>query len=130
MWDHSDSLTHLFGIDVSDIWLTGSCDLENDWPAIYYYYGIVGFGAYLGFLLYFVFLIIRRLFMNFKTAFTTDNFILLITFALFIGLAQFSGSVLRRPNVSVYMSLVLGLIYYQTVVKSANEENDLWRKLK
>lgn len=130
MWDHSDSLTHLFGIDVSDIWLTGSCDLENDWPAIYYYYGIVGFGAYLGFLLYFVFLIIRRLFMNFKTAFTTDNFILLITFALFIGLAQFSGSVLRRPNVSVYMSLVLGLIYYQTVVKPANEENDLWRKLK
>ena len=130
MWDHSDSLTHLFGIDVSDIWLTGSCDLENDWPAIYYYYGIVGFGAYLAFLLYFVFLIIRRLFKNFKTAFTADNFILLITFALLVGLAQFSGSVLRRPNVSVYMSLVLGLIYYQTVVKPVNEENDLWRKLK
>ena len=129
MWDHSDSLTHLFGIDVSDIWLTGKCDLENDWPAIYYYYGIVGFGAYLAFLLYFVFLIIRRLLRNFKTAFTADNFILLITFALLVGLAQFSGSVLRRPNVSVYMSLVMGLIYYQTVVKPANEENDLWRKL-
>lgn len=130
MWDHCDLLTHLFGIDVSDIWLTGKCDLENDWPAIYYYYGIVGFGAYLAFLLYFVFLIIRRLFKNFKTAFTADNFILLITFALLVGLAQFSGSVLRRPNVSVYMSLVLGLIYYQTVVKPVNEENDLWRKLK
>ena len=129
MWDHSDLMTHLFGIDVSDIWLTGSCDLENDWPAIYYYYGIVGFGVYLAFLLYFVVLIIRRLFKNFKTAFTADNFILLITFALLVGLAQFSGSVLRRPNVSVYLSLVLGLIYYQTVVKPANEENDLWRKL-
>ena len=129
MWDHSDLLTHLFGIDVSDIWLTGSCDLENDWPAIYYYYGIVGFGAYMAFLLYFVVLIIRRLLRNFKTAFTADNFILLITFALLVGLAQFSGSVLRRPNVSVYMSLVLGLIYYQTVVKPVNEENDLWRKL-
>ena len=46
-----------------------------------------------------------------------------------MGLAQFSGSVLRRPNVSVYLSLVLGLIYYQTVVKPADEENDLWRKL-
>ena len=77
----------------------------------------------------FAVLIIRRLFRNFKTAFTTDNFILLITVALFSGLAQFSGSVLRRPNVSVYMSLVLGLIYYQTVVKPVNEENDLWRKL-
>ena len=130
MWEHSDKLTHLFGIDVSDIWLTGSCDLENDWPAIYYYYGIVGFGAYAAFLLYFVFLILRRLIRNFKTAFTADNFILLITFALLVGLAQFSGSVLRRPNVSVYMSLVLGLIYYQTMVKPVNEENDLWRKLK
>ena len=129
MWDHSDSLTHLFGIDVSDIWLTGSCDLENDWPAIFYYYGYVGFAAYAGFILYFAVLIIRRLFRNFKTAFTADNFILLITFALLVGLAQFSGSVLRRPNVSVYMSLVLGLIYYQTCVKPVNEENDLWRKL-
>ena len=130
IWKHSDKLTHLFGIDVSDIWLTGSCDLENDWPAIYYYYGIVGFGAYAAFLLYFAFLILRRLIRNFKTAFTADNFILLITFALLVGLAQFSGSVLRRPNVSVYMSLVLGLIYYQTMVKPVNEENDLWRKLK
>ena len=129
IWSKSDTATKFFGIDVSDIWITGSCDLENDWPAIYYYYGIVGLGAYLAFLLYFVVLIIRRLFRNFKTAFTTDNFILLITFALLVGLAQFSGSVLRRPNVSVYMSLVLGLIYYQTVVKPANEENDLWRKL-
>lgn len=130
MWKHSDMPTHLFGIDVSDIWLTGKCDLENDWPAIYYYYGIVGLGAYAGFILYFAVLIIRRLFRNFKTAFTADNFILLITFALLVGLAQFSGSVLRRPNVSVYMSLVLGLIYYQTMVKPVNEENDLWRKLK
>lgn len=129
MWDRSDIPTRLFGIDVSDIWFTGSCDLENDWPAIYYYYGIFGFLAYAGFILYFVWLIIRRLFKNFRTAFTADNFILLITFVLFIGLAQFSGSVLRRPNVSVYMALVLGLIHYQTVVKPVDEENNLWRKL-
>lgn len=130
MWDHSGFLTHLFGIDVSDIWLTGQCDLENDWPAIFYYYGVVGFAAYAGFILYFLFLILRRLFRNFRTAFTADNFILLITFVLLVGLAQFSGSVLRRPNVSVYLSVVLGLIYYQTCVKPVNEENELWRKLK
>lgn len=129
MWNHSDTLTHLFGIDVSDIWLTGSCDLENDWPAIFYYYGYIGFGAYLAFVAFFAMLIIWRLLKNFKTAFTTDNFILLITFLLFIGLAQFSGSVLRRPNVSFYMALVLGLIYYQTRVKPVTEENSLWRKL-
>lgn len=130
IWEESDPITKLFGIDVSDIWITGSCDLENDWTAIYYYYGIVGFTAYAAFILYFVALIIKRLFKNFKTAFITDNFVLLVAFALMVGLAQLSGSVLRRPNVSVYMSLVLGLIYYQAAVKPVNEENDLWRKLK
>lgn len=130
MWDKADLGSKLFGIDVSDIWYTGGCDLENDWPAIFYYYGYVGMAAYVGMILYFVFLILRRLKQNFKTAFTQDNFILLISFMLLVGMAQFSGSVLRRPNVSFYMSLVLGLIHYQTVIKPVDEENDLWKKLR
>ena len=40
---------------------------------------------------------------------------LLLCLMLQLGLAQFSGALLRRPNVSIYLSLVLGLIYYQTV---------------
>ena len=116
MWDHCDTMTRLFGFDVSDIWLTGGLDLENDWPALRYYYGYVGFAAYVGFILYFVFLIIRRLIKNFRDSFTADNFILLLTMLLLIGLAQYSGAVLRRPNVSVYLALVLGLIHYQTAV--------------
>lgn len=126
MWDHSDTLTKLFGIDVSDIWLTGGMDLENDWPAIRYYYGYVGFAAYAAFILYFVYLIIRRLFRDFKGSFTADNFILLVTFALLIGLAQYSGAVLRRPNVSIYLALVLGLIHYQTAVNPGSRITS-WR---
>lgn len=41
-------------------------DLENDWPAIRYYYGYVGFAAYAAFILYFVYLIIRRLCRDFQ----------------------------------------------------------------
>ena len=126
MWDHSDTLTKLFGIDVSDIWLTGGMDLENDWPAIRYYYGYVGFAAYAAFILYFVYLIIRRLCRDFKGSFTADNFILLVTFALLIGLAQYSGAVLRRPNVSIYLALVLGLIHYQTAVNPGSRITS-WR---
>ena len=126
MWDHSDMLTKLFGIDVSDIWLTGGMDLENDWPAIRYYYGYVGFAAYAAFILYFVYLIIRRLCRDFKGSFTADNFILLVTFALLIGLAQYSGAVLRRPNVSIYLALVLGLIHYQTAVNPGSRITS-WR---
>lgn len=126
MWDHSDTLTKLFGIDVSDIWLTGGMDLENDWPAIRYYYGYVGFAAYAAFILHFVYLIIRRLRRDFKGSFTADNFILLVTFALLIGLAQYSGAVLRRPNVSIYLALVLGLIHYQTAVNPGSRITS-WR---
>ena len=126
MWDHSDTLTKLFGIDVSDIWLTGGMDLENDWPAIRYYYGYIGFAAYAAFILYFVYLIIRRLCRDFKGSFTADNFILLVTFALLIGLAQYSGAVLRRPNVSIYLALVLGLIHYQTAVNPGSRITS-WR---
>ena len=114
MWDHSDSLTRLFGIDVSAAWNYGKVDLENDWPAIFYYYGYVGFAAYCGFILFFLVRILRRLRRDFRSAVTADNFILLVTFVLLIGIAQFSGAVLRRPNVSFYLSLILGLIYFQT----------------
>ena len=125
MWDHSDTRTKLFGIDISDIWYNGKIDLENDWTAIYYYYGYLGFAAYSLFILYFVFLIIKRLFKDFKSAFTADNFILLICFILLIGIAQYSGAVLRRPNVSFYLALVLGLIHYQTV--TGVNVNRSWR---
>ena len=40
---------------------------------------------------------------------------LLLCLVLQIGLAQFSGAILRRPNVSVYLALVLAVIHYQTV---------------
>ena len=128
LWDESDLPTKFFGLDVSDLWCTGKVDLENDWPAIYYYYGYVGIAAYVLFILYFVYLILRRVLQDFRSAFTTDNFILLITLVLLIGLAQYSGSVLRRPNVSFYLSVVLGLIYYQTAVKPVGKENSLWGK--
>ena len=126
MWDHSDTLTKLFGIDCSAAWLLGKVDLENDWPAIFYYYGYVGVTAYAGFILYFVFLILHRLRRNFRAAFTADNFVILLCFVLLIGIAQYSGAVLRRPNVSFYLSLILGMIYFQTEVSPVDRVNS-WR---
>ena len=114
MWDHSDTLTKLFGIDISAAWNYGGVDLENDWPAIFYYFGYVGFTAYVLFVLFFVYLMLRRLLRDFKNSFTADNFILFVTLVLLIGIAQYSGAVLRRPNVSFYFALILGLIYYQS----------------
>lgn len=115
MWDDCDSLTRLVGFEVSDIWFNGGTDLENDWPAIYYYYGYLGIGLYVLLMLWFVWLILKRVIKDFKGTVTLENFLLLLCLGLHVGLAQFSGSVLRRPNVSIYMAVILGLIYYKTV---------------
>lgn len=126
VWDHSDTLTRLLGIDCSSAWLNGRMDLENDWPAIFYYYGYLGFAAYAAFILYYLYRILRRLKQDFRSAFTADNFILLVCYVLLIGIAQFSGAVLRRPNVSIYLSLILGLIHYQTRMKAGGQTSS-WR---
>lgn len=126
MWEHSDSVTRMFGIDISDLWHNGKVDLENDWSAIFYYYGYFGFAVYVAFILYFVLRILRLLVKDFKRAFVLDNIVLLICFVLLIGLAQYSGAVLRRPNVSFYLSLILGLIHYQTIIR-ADKQPATWR---
>lgn len=122
IWDEKDTLTHLVGFEPSEVWYGASTDLENDWPAIWFYYGWLGFGLYAAFLLYYAWLILRRVVRDFKGTVTTENFFLLLLFFLHIGLAQFSGSVIRRPNVSIYMSLVMALIYYKTTACPLTKE--------
>ncbi len=120
VWQESDSLTRLVGFEVTNLGYSLR-DLENDWPAIFYYYGYIGLAFYAAFVLYFLWLVLKRLIRDFKGSFTLLNFCLFICLILQIALAQFSGAILRRPNVSIYMSVVLALIYYQTSAKPAGE---------
>ena len=115
LWEDADLLTKLVGFEVSELGFDGTHDLENDWPAIFYYYGVLGLALYAAFIAWFLWLILRRLRQDFRGSFTLDNFMLLLCLALQLGLAQFSGALLRRPNVSIYLSLVLALIAYQTL---------------
>lgn len=110
IWDDSDFITKLIGFEFSKI---DDFDLENDFPAIYYYYGYIGFVLYCGFLLYFFFQLLLRVIKHFKSAMTVRNFTLLLTLCLLLGLAQYSGALLRRPNGSIYLSIVLALIYIE-----------------
>ncbi len=122
IWDEKDTLTHLVGFEPSEVWYGAKTDLENDWPAIWFYYGWLGFAMYAAFLLYYAWLILKRVALDFKGTVTLENFFLLLLFFLHIGLAQFSGSVIRRPNVSIYMSLVMALIYYKTTACPLRKE--------
>ena len=114
VWEDCDLLTRLVGFEVSELGFDGIRDLENDWPALYFYYGYLGCALYGGFILYFVLRVLRRLREDFQGSFTAENYALLFTLLLLLGLAQFSGALLRRPNVNIYLALILALIAYAT----------------
>jgi len=122
IWEDSDTLTHLFGFEYTNVRTGGEkeFDLENDYPALFYYYGYVGISLYIGFLAYFVLLIVKKVITDAKGALTSLNFALLITYGLQLGAAEFSGAILRRPNVSIYMSLILALICFKCKKKKAD----------
>ena len=112
--EETDILTKLVGFEAAQMGTDGKYDMENDWPAVFYYYGYVGFALYVGFVLAFLLRILSRLREDFKACFTVENFTLAITLGLQLGLAQFSGALVRRPNVSIYFALILALIWHQT----------------
>lgn len=114
LWEDSDLLTRLVGFEASQMGFDGLYDLENDGHALFYTCGLLGFALYLGFLLYFVFRILRQLRRDLRGSLTAENWSLALCLGLQLGLAQFSGALVRRPNVSFYLALVLALIWFQT----------------
>ena len=117
VFEDSDSLTHLFGYEFGNVRHAYE-DLENDWDAIFYYYGYLGIASYILVTAYLFLRIIRILILHFRESLTPLNFTLLFCFVLQIGLAGFSGALLRRPNASVYLSLVIAQIWYRTKLSS------------
>ena len=112
--EETDSLTKFVGFEAARVGTDGHYDMENDWPAVFYYYGYIGLALYAGFVLWFVLRIFKTLLQDFKGSLTVTNFTLALVLALQLGLAQFSGALVRRPNVSIYCALVLALIWHQT----------------
>lgn len=144
VWEEKDFLTKLFGFEYSDMLAGGSIyDLENDFPAVFYFCGYIGFGLYLLFFAYFVFVLLRAFWKKLKEAARDQRqrgrlgpplwwnlqvfwqglrqFLTLemggvgMTFLLAVIVAQISGNVLRRPNVTVYFAAAAACIYYLTV---------------
>ena len=80
-----------------------------------YYYGYVGFAAYVGFLLFILIMILRHAMLDLRGTVSVRNMGLTVMLAVELGLAQFSGAVLRRPNVSIYLALTEAMLYYINV---------------
>ncbi len=112
--EETDTLTKLVGFLPDRVGTDGVYDMENDWHALFYYCGYLGFALYVGFLFWFLLRILRRLKEDFLGSMTPENYVLGLTLVLLLGLAHFSGALVRRPNVSIYLALILALIWYQT----------------
>lgn len=96
-------------------------DVENDFHGIYYLYGWAGLGAYILFLGYFVCLIISALLKDIKKYFTLEACAFGISLILCLAHAYFTAGVLRRPNASIYLSVVLAAVYYLIKIKDYDE---------
>lgn len=102
----------LFGVEDADMRFRGEIfDPENDFPAIFFYYGIAGVVLYVLFLGYFAWLLIRDIFRSLKKL-PVDKVVVSLSLVLSMGCAELSANVLRRPNASIYISLLLAYAYY------------------
>lgn len=122
IYHDSDLMTRIFGIEFDAIGIDKVNDLENDWYAIWYYLGYYGLIVYVLLCTIIVVRIIRLVLKNFRKAITDLNFSLLIGFAIEMGLGYFSGQVFRRPNSSIYLAVIVGVIFYQTMIKEKERE--------
>ncbi|MBE6920821.1 MAG: hypothetical protein E7468_04575 [Ruminococcaceae bacterium] len=112
-----DIFTWLFGFEDADMYFEGDTfDPENDFPAIFFFYGIVGIALYAVFLGYFAIILIKDIFKNLKKP-PMDKVLLGLSLVLSMGCAELSANVLRRPNASIYISLMLAYAYYICKIK-------------
>lgn len=113
VWRECDLPTKLLGFEYSQMLHNGNVyDLENDFPAVYYNCGWLGFCLYLLPLFYVVFVILRAFLRDPFHFLTPEMGAIGITFVLALGSAQISGYVLRRPNVAIYLAVTTAYLCY------------------
>lgn len=123
VWEESDILTKMVGYEYSQMqYKDENFDLENDPHAIFYYYGYIGAGMYICMLVYFALRLLKTLIKSFKESINLFNFSILITWGLQLGLAVYTGYVLRRPNVSIYLMAIMLLLYCRTITLKEGRE--------
>lgn len=122
LMEERDIWSWLFGCEDADMYFEGETyDPENDFPAIFFFYGIVGVSLYVVFLGYFALILIRSIFGSLKKL-PVDKVVVGLSLVLSMGCAELSANVLRRPNASIYISLLLAYAYY--LCKVGKERSD------
>lgn len=115
LWEEEGFLTHLLGMEYSKSEIGGRYYTpENDLPTLVYYTGYLGTALYILFLVGFGLYAISEFIGRFPTLMNPEFITAAMMLVLGFGAAQFSGQVLRRPNVTVYISLAAATLFVQT----------------
>ena len=157
MWQEKDFATKLLGFEYSDMLYKDSIyDLENDFPAVFYFCGYIGFALYMLFFVLFVVMIFKAFGQDVSIAWKAQKekqrgvplrslaafgggvqkFLTLemgavgMTFLLAAISAQISGNVLRRPNVTAYFAIVAAYLCYLTIVERREKKQQKEEKTK
>ncbi len=145
VWEEKDLCTRFLGYEYNEVVVGDTIyDLENDFPAVYYFFGYTGFGLYLLVFAYIVVAVLRAYFLDVRACYGTLparagwGWILRVLGALGQGLrrfltvemgavgmsfllaviaAQISGYVLRRPNVTIYFAISAACLLYLCTYK-------------
>lgn len=116
----------IFGVERQRMYVGNDCfDPENDFHGIFYLYGYAGLAMLLAFLLYFVWRIVRCLRLDFKHFFTVEAAAYGMVFCLLLVNSFFTAGVLRRPNASFYLSLVLAMVYTLSDTKKEEDKHEV-----
>ncbi len=111
----------LFGFEDRDMYIGDETyDPENDFPAVFFFYGIVGVCLYIVFLGYFAWILLKDIFRSLKKL-PVEQTILGLNLLLAMAIAELSANVLRRPNVSIFVSLMLAYAYYICKIRKGDD---------
>ncbi len=114
----------LFGMELGRMTYRGnSYDVENDFYGIYFLYGAVGLILLLAFIGYFLLQILQALRRDAKKYFTPIAGAVGMGLIILLVYAVCTAGVLRRPNASFYLSLLLALVYYLVKIQDVAEED-------
>jgi hypothetical protein len=117
--DEQPFTSRLFGMELGRMAFDGEIyDVENDFHGICFLYGWVGLAMMVAFIGYFLYLIVRCLIKDFRKYFTVEAGAFGIGLCLCLVYAYCTAGVLRRPNASIYMSVLLAVVYYLTQMRS------------
>lgn len=112
----------LFGVNYNDLTYEDVVfDVENDFHGIRFLYGVFGLACMLLFFGYLAWRILRSLIRDFHGVFTLEAGACGIALCSALLHAYATAGVLRRPNATVYLSLIFAMIWYLTRDHAAAE---------